>query len=255
MSDDSSEPKQGRFGPLSAISITLLAFFGSQIGASLIIGAFLAVTSKNADEIYERLSQSTFSQFIFVFLAEVLVLLTLYLFIRARKITLSELGLGRRPKINDGVAALIAFAIYFILAALALAVINKFLPGINFEQQQQTGFESANETAELIITFISLVVIVPITEEILIRGFLYSGIRRKYGKYISALAASLIFGIAHLQLGSGAPPLYVAAIDTFILSLVLIALREKTGSLWASIVVHSIKNCLAFIALFILRVG
>jgi len=53
--------------------------------------------------------------------------------------------------------------------------------------------------------------------------------------------------------GGAAGPLYIAALDTFILSLVLIYLREKTGSLWASITLHAVKNGVAFMALFVLH--
>ena len=43
-------------------------------------------------------------------------------------------------------------------------------------------------------------------------------------------------------------------LDTFILSLVLIYLREKTGGLWASITLHAFKNGVAFVALFALHI-
>jgi membrane protease YdiL (CAAX protease family) len=59
-----------------------------------------------------------------------------------------------------------------------------------------------------------------------------------------------LFGVAHLQFGSGAPLLWVAALDTFTLSIVLCYLREKTGSVWAGVFLHAIKNAIAFVALF-----
>jgi membrane protease YdiL (CAAX protease family) len=65
----------------------------------------------------------------------------------------------------------------------------------------------------------------------------------------------LLFAAAHLQWGSGAPLLWVAAIDTFVLSMVLSTLREKTGSLWSAIGLHAIKNGVAFTLLFVLRLG
>ncbi len=51
--------------------------------------------------------------------------------------------------------------------------------------------------------------------------------------------------------GSGAAPLWLVAAETFILSLVLIGLRELTGGLWASILVHMAKNGVAFLYIFI----
>jgi len=54
--------------------------------------------------------------------------------------------------------------------------------------------------------------------------------------------------------GSGEPLLWIAALDTFILSFVLIYLKEKTGSLWPPIGLHMLKNSLAFISIFILHI-
>jgi membrane protease YdiL (CAAX protease family) len=48
--------------------------------------------------------------------------------------------------------------------------------------------------------------------------------------------------------------LYIAAIDTFTLSLILVYLREKTGGLWSSMGLHAIKNGIAFVSLFIVHV-
>jgi membrane protease YdiL (CAAX protease family) len=69
----------------------------------------------------------------------------------------------------------------------------------------------------------------------------------------AVILTSLIFASAHLPEGGAAGLLYIAALDTFILSLVLIYLREKTGGLWASITLHAIKNGIAFVALFVLH--
>lgn len=70
----------------------------------------------------------------------------------------------------------------------------------------------------------------------------------------AAIVTSLIFAVGHLA-ESSQGPLYVAAIDTFVLSLVLIYLREKTGRLWASIGLHAIKNAIAFVTVFVLGVS
>jgi membrane protease YdiL (CAAX protease family) len=63
-----------------------------------------------------------------------------------------------------------------------------------------------------------------------------------------------VFGLPHLAQGGDAGPLWIAFIDTFILSMVLVWLREQTGNLWAGIVLHAIKNGIAFVSLFILSV-
>ena len=100
------------------------------------------------------------------------------------------------------------------------------------------------------MTFASLVVLTPVAEEIMFRGFLFSSFRVRMRVRYAILLTNILFGIAHLQFGNGAPLLWIAAIDTFTLSCFLCYLREKTGSVWASVMLHAIKNLVAFIALY-----
>lgn len=249
LTDQKSAPK---YGPFSAILVTLAAFFGSQILAGVLLGVFFVVTKMSDSEAERLLTESTVGQFFFILIVEVFTLAILFWFMRHRKISLAVIGLGRGLRFSDAGYAAVAFVGYFIVLGMIMALIEQYAPSINLEQEQQIGFDSASGPA-LIFVFVSLVILPPLVEEIMIRGFLYTGLRRKLGIVVSAITASLIFGAAHLQLGSGEPPLYVAAIDTFILSLVLIALRERTGSLWAGILVHALKNGIAFMALFVLH--
>lgn len=247
--------QKGRFGPLSAILVTLAAFLGSQLLAGVLIGGVLALGGKDAGQAIQSLTESNFGRFMFVFVVEVLTISILFWFMKWRRIGLAEIGLGRSPRFKDIGWAVVSFIAYFIIVAVVMFIIGEYVTGINLEQKQELGFDSVQGFLSLLLVFVSLVVLPPIVEEIMIRGFLYSGLRRKLGRIASAITASSIFGIAHLQLGEGAPPLYVAAIDTFVLSLVLIALREKTGSLWSGMLVHALKNGLAFTALFIFNAG
>jgi membrane protease YdiL (CAAX protease family) len=253
MSNDSSKPARKPYGPISAIAVTFLAYFlGSQVVLALVISIYMLAAGKDINQATSYLQNATFGQFLAVTAAYAGMLATIYWFMRIRKISWKTIGLGRKPTARDLVIAFVAFVGYFIGLAVIVQLVGALIPSINVNQQQQIGFEAAKHGgAELPLVFISLVILPPLVEEILIRGFLYTGLRVRWTKYTSIIVASLLFGLAHLQLGLGAPPLYVAAIDTFFLSVVLIALRERTGSLWSGIFVHAIKNSLAFTALFI----
>ena len=104
----------------------------------------------------------------------------------------------------------------------------------------------------MLLTFVSLVVLPPLAEETVFRGFVYTGIRRRFPFLLSAVITSVLFAIPHLQFGEGAPLLWVAALDTFVLSLVLCYVRERTNSLWPGILIHALKNGIAFVALFLI---
>lgn len=243
--------KSQGYGPVSAILVTLIIYFGTQLIAGFLIGLFLNLTGKNFDEISDSINASVGIGFSFILIAEVLSFWFLWRFLRYRKVPWGEIGV-KKPRLENILFALPAFVAYFLILVVTVALIQG-LTSVDTEQKQQIGFENASGLLPLALVFISLVLLPAIVEEIMVRGFLYSGLVKKYSKKISALVASLIFAVAHLQLGSGEPPLWIAAVDTFILSIVLIYLREKTGNIWAGVAVHMMKNSLAFVSLFLIR--
>jgi membrane protease YdiL (CAAX protease family) len=96
------------------------------------------------------------------------------------------------------------------------------------------------------MAFIALVIIAPIAEEVLFRGYLYGKLRSHASVLVATLLTSALFGAVHMQ--------WNVAIDTFILSLAMCYLRELTGTIWAGTLVHMIKNGLAFTLIFIVQI-
>ena len=82
------------------------------------------------------------------------------------------------------------------------------------------------------------VVVAPLMEEVVFRGYLYPVLKRMGGAWLAALTVSLFFAAAHLE-GSYLP-------GRFVLSLILIASYELTGSLWAPLGIHLLNNAFVF---------
>lgn len=181
------------------------------------------------------------------------MLAVIFQFVKKYKAKLSLIGFVK-PRWRDIGYGILAAPIYYVIYIASVVVISYLVPSLNINQTQNIGFVGVHDAAQLILTFISLVILPPLVEEIMVRGFLYSSLRKGLPKLAAILLTSLIFASAHLPEGGAAGPLYIAALDTFVLSLVLIFLRERTGSLWSSITLHGIKNGVAFMALFILSV-
>jgi membrane protease YdiL (CAAX protease family) len=200
------------------------------------------------------LTNSVIGQFIFILLAEGLVLGALYLFLKHYKTTWTDIGL-RRPRLKDFGWGILAVPVYMIFYLVIVSVVGIFFKGLDVNQQQEIGFNNVAGALPLVLTFISLVILPAFTEEVLVRGFLYGSLKKALPIIWAALLTSALFALAHLPEGGDAGPLYIAGIDTFVLSMVLIYLREKTGSLWASITLHALKNSIAFTALFVLHLS
>lgn len=240
------------WGPVSAIAVTLGIYFTSQIVGSLLILLYPAGLGWSQQRTSNWLEGSVVAQFLTVLIIESLALLLLWWFLKRRRAKPAQLGLVK-PEWRDVGMALAGFGCYFLVNAVSLILIG-MLTSIDTNQQQELGFSTTTTGSGLMLIFISLVILPPIVEEILFRGFLYTGLASRLRKLTAALVTSVLFAVAHLQFGSGNALLWAAAVDTFILSMVLVYLREKTGSLWSPIGVHFLKNGLAFLVLFVFRV-
>jgi membrane protease YdiL (CAAX protease family) len=242
------KPSPITWGPAAAVVGTVIIYFLSQLIGSVFVLSFAKLKGLDHSQI-TTWTEKTVPQFFYILIVEAAMLGLLWFFLRNRKASFKTLGLTK-PRWGDIGYSLIGFGIYLPILIAAMWAVKLWLPSVNLNQSQQVGFQSAHGPA-LILVFASLVILPPIAEEIVARGFLYLGLKTKLPVVWAAIVTSLIFASAHLQFGSNAPLLWTAAIDTFILSLVLVFLRQKTGRLWASIGLHMLKNCIAFAALFI----
>lgn len=161
---------------------------------------------------------------------------------RRYKTTPQELGLARLPSWTDILLGPAGVVIYLPLT-VALVALASHVIGFDIGQKQEVGFSQLSNHTELILAFVTLVVIAPVLEEILFRGYLFGKIRARLPFWATALIVSLLFGIVHLQWNVG--------VDVFALSLTLCLLREVSGSIWAGVLLHMLKNSVAFYFLFI----
>jgi len=238
-------PYQASWRPLETVAVTITIYLASSLMAAFLLYGFLGEMIENGS----LKEDSTLLNFVYLLFFEAITISLVALFLKQRKFKLRSLGL-RPPRLGDFGYAALGFLAYFAV----LVVAEQFMPWVDFEQKQELGFSTTVAGPGLAVIFLSLVIIVPIVEELVMRGFLFAGLRTKLTLIPAALIASLLFGLAHLQPGSGKPLLWAAAVDTFILSLVLVALRVKTKSLIAPIMLHMIKNSIAFTFLFVLRI-
>ncbi len=195
------------------------------------------------------LGVSIYAQFFTVLIFELLIILSILFFLKRKKLKYKVIGL-RKFVYKDILYGFVGIFIYFILYFLVVFIISMVFKNLNINQKQNVGFNSATGFIELTITFLSLVIIAPIAEEMLFRGFLYTTFRGKLPIFWAAILTSIIFASLHLPEGVGGP-LWIGALDTFTLSMVLVYLREKTGGLYSGMIVHGLKNGLAFFILYI----
>lgn len=244
--------KIANWTPLESVAVTLFIYFFSQLFVGLLLYGVLGVAGWNESRIADWFSGAVIGQFVLMCCIQIVTVGLLAFFLRRRKATFQSIGFIGRPKWDDLGRAVVGYLAYMTFYIVVAMFIDRFLPVIDLDQKQQIGYDQVS-SLQLPLVLISLVVLPPLVEELVVRGFLYTGLKRRLPVIYAAILTSFVFAIAHLQAGSSAPLLWVAAIDTFILSMVLIKLREQTGNLWAPILLHALKNFVAFLGLFVFR--
>lgn len=226
---------------VSTVSLVLAGFFIVQMFIIFLLHAMLQSGLISGD-----LLESTLLQFVFSVLVYGLTLgfilgvyQSLYGPIKNKK---TLLGFSRKPKISDIYFLLAGYGVYFVGNLAVFTFLTTFVPGFNFDEKQSVGFENINSQIEYVMAFVVLVVMAPLIEEAIFRGFLFTKVRKQLNFWPTAIVVSLIFGLVHLQWNVG--------VDVFVLSLVLCFVREKTNSIWAGVGIHMLKNCVAFMILF-----
>jgi uncharacterized protein len=100
--------------------------------------------------------------------------------------------------------------------------------------------KSAQDDGVLWLLVIALCVAAPVTEEILVRGFLYRGWSESFLRPLGAIVlSSLVWTAMHLQYD------WFFFGEIFSIGLLLGYLRYRTGSLWLTIFVHGLNNLAA----------
>jgi len=238
------------WGPIVGVVYSLLlAFIGGSALAALAVSFILTAFGMSKSSINDWYA-SPWGALIYSIVTAVFAVGAIALYVSKSRSTWRSLGIIRPSWRHIGTAVAAVF-VYMALYIVIISIVKALLPAINIEQQQDLGINNPQGLCSMLLVFVTLVIIPPIVEETIFRGFMYAGLRTKLPFIVAALITSALFALGHLQFGSSAPLLWVAAIDTFVLSMVMCYVRERTGSIIPTMIMHALKNLLAFSFLYI----
>lgn len=247
------QTKRYAWGPLAAVLIVF--------GSFLVIPAIVELTLMwippaigwDTVRAQDWATNSPVANFLYVLCTEVLTVGFVYWFVRGKKVSFRVAAALGKPKWRDIGHALLGLLIYFGLFTLIYAAVSQIFT-IDQNQKQALGFEQGVNGVGLWLAFVSLVILPPIAEEIMFRGFFY-GTLRSFGVQVwpSIIATTTLFASLHLFGAVSGGLLWSAFVDVFSLSIVLCYLREQNGTIWSSIGVHALKNGFVFLNLFIIH--
>lgn len=158
---------------------------------------------------------------------------------------LQWLGVFPEPKafgkglLVGGLAIVAAWAGNFVLHGL-LHLLQWELP----KQAQIEMFLEQGRGGLFFISFVlAAVVIAPVLEEFLFRGFLYPVLRQRIGMHAAVIGNSLLFALVHANLAG--------FLGLFVLSCGLTLSYEFSKSIWTPILIHGLFNLISVVALFV----
>jgi len=99
------------------------------------------------------------------------------------------------------------------------------------------------------LALISIAVIAPVVEEIVFRGFIYGGLRRRWGVTGSVVASALVFALAHSFSVGGS--IVLLGPSLFVAGAALAIVYERSRSLVPGMVLHASFNSIAVVAIFL----
>ena len=191
-----------------------------------------SITGSNTTIIINALSIAIFS---------LLLGICVFLFaslLRGRK-PVSLFGLSRLSPHKILGWSVAAFLVAYT-AMIGVAYAQQYFIGKEEDLQEvvKTLMGSDNPALKAILA-ISAMIVAPLVEEILFRGYLYAVIKRYSGCCFAGITTSLLFAVVHGNL-PGIMPLFTLAI-------ILTLAYELTGCLWVPIATHSLFNTIQVI--------
>jgi membrane protease YdiL (CAAX protease family) len=168
---------------------------------------------------------------------DVAFVLTVVLFARIGRRTVSAWQFGLRPTPSRRAAGLVLLTIVaFLLFSVAWGAVA------HPPKEELLEKLGANETALLLaLSALLTTVIAPISEEILFRGYIFAALCKWRGWLPAAAITGVLFGGIHV----GSAPV-ADLVPLGVLGFALCMLYRRTGSLYPCIATHSLNNSLAF---------
>lgn len=149
------------------------------------------------------------------------------------------------------VRPLIAVSMGFGLILLTIPIVNGFAGGIMHwmkgfwpevgMQDSILAFRASKDPMAKALLIVAAVIIAPLVEEMMFRGFIYGVVKRFTDGFFAAVCSAMLFAVVHYHVGSMFP--------LMLLALILCAVYEMTGSLLVPMIMHGFFNATSILVM------
>lgn len=209
------------------------------IVATLVLSAVLAgIVFVTGRPLAESAKMSSAPVFIAVTAIYAMVVLGVYLFaVRRPGSSWGQLGFRPFDWWWAPLAPVLTTLQLMGMALINLVLVLPFTDGAfeNPQIEQITGGMSLTPT-DFAVLLVLIAIIAPIAEEIFFRGMLYPVMRQRWGAPVAITANALAFALLHVI------PILLPGL--FFVGLILAWVRERSGSIGPTILMHALQNAL-----------
>jgi len=145
----------------------------------------------------------------------------------------------------------ISHIVLYSAIAIPLVLLVNIMVGVVFVvfglQHNQSALYplSAGDTIGQLVFFVVAVVIVPVAEEVLFRGYIYGRVARIASPVVAVISSAVVFAAAHTW--SASTGNIALVVQTCALGLVLGWIRNQSQSTFPSMVAHAMNNAVALL--------
>ena len=223
-----------------------IAYFVLYFGLTMILQALLAVVfcaigaanGLNDETLILEFANSNILGMTVI--SGILTVLVLYLVFKLRKKQVKQEWKLNHFKIkNVALASVIAFSFSFIFA---LCTYNTSMENSMMISKSVDFYNEIVPLFGTIMMVVNLLIIAPISEEIALRGMVYTRVEKTTNALTAIIVSSILFGLMHLATGE-----IVLAIGATFMALVFGYIFHKFKSLWVCIIAHAVANLPDFI--------
>lgn len=206
--------------PIDEFIIVVVAAFGSFIAINILTVLQAAPKASGA---YGQISESDFA---FLLLFELLVLMLLATFLHARGWTLERVGLG--PNLKETISGIALVAVTEFVASVIWVVVT--LPSPKLQQAEETFSVLSGPFSPALVVAVS--VVNPIFEETFLCGYMLSALKERTHWWIPVALSVGVRTLCHLYQGP------VGLTFVVPLGIIFACWYLRQGRLWPLIVAH-----------------
>jgi membrane protease YdiL (CAAX protease family) len=160
--------------------------------------------------------------------------------------------LGLQKKLGIDVLRVLICFIGIIISTIAINIaLSVLVPAVDLDQKQAISDLPINSIMEKSISFLAIIIVAPIAEELLFRGLLFGRLATRLDARTVIIITSILFGLVHIET-FGTDANWSAVAITANIGAWLGYLRYKTNGIGAPIMLHALNNLVTFSLVYLI---